>query len=256
MCVAGLGPLVFGFIEQPRLGWGEPAVPGRSPGGAALLVAFVFYESRTAMPMLPLRLFRSRNFSADEHRDVRRLRRALRVGLLPHALPAADRRLLAVPGRPRDRAADDRDVPALALCRAAVDALRPASLHGGRPAARRRVDARARAPPTHLNYWVDLFPPLVGFAVALALTVAPLTTTVLNDAGPGDAGIASGINNAVARVAGPHRDRRDRRRRRRRAPTTSPSGLPPRDADRRRAARRRRRDRRRRHPQPEPHRER
>jgi predicted MFS family arabinose efflux permease len=56
--------------------------------------------------------------------------------------------------------------------------------------------------PTHLNYWVDLFPPLVGFAVALALTVAPLTTTVLSDAGPGDAGIASGINNAVARVAG------------------------------------------------------
>jgi predicted MFS family arabinose efflux permease len=56
--------------------------------------------------------------------------------------------------------------------------------------------------PTHLDYWVDLFPPLVGFAVALALTVAPLTTTVLSDAGPGDAGIASGINNAVARVAG------------------------------------------------------
>jgi len=56
--------------------------------------------------------------------------------------------------------------------------------------------------PTHLNYWVDLLPPLVGFAVALALTVAPLTTTVLSNAGPGDAGIASGINNAVARVAG------------------------------------------------------
>ena len=56
--------------------------------------------------------------------------------------------------------------------------------------------------PTHLNYWVDLLPPLVGFAIALSLLVAPLTTTVLNDAGPGDAGIASGVNNAVARVAG------------------------------------------------------
>ena len=40
------------------------------------------------------------------------------------------------------------------------------------------------------------------FALGLALTVALLTTTVLNDAGPGDAGIASGVNNAVARVAG------------------------------------------------------
>jgi hypothetical protein len=56
--------------------------------------------------------------------------------------------------------------------------------------------------PEHLDYWRDLLPPLVGFAVGLAATVAPLTTTVLSDAGPGDAGIASGINNAVARVAG------------------------------------------------------
>src|SRR5207248_10281935 len=56
--------------------------------------------------------------------------------------------------------------------------------------------------PTHLDYWTDLFPSLTVFAIGLALTVAPLTTTVLSDAGPGDAGIASGVNNAVARVAG------------------------------------------------------
>jgi hypothetical protein len=54
----------------------------------------------------------------------------------------------------------------------------------------------------HPNYWADLLPPLVGFAVGLALTVAPLTTTVLSDAGAGDAGVASGVNNAVARIAG------------------------------------------------------
>jgi hypothetical protein len=56
--------------------------------------------------------------------------------------------------------------------------------------------------PVRLDYWTDLLPPLVGFSVGLALTVAPLTTTVLADAGPGDAGVASGVNNAVARVAG------------------------------------------------------
>jgi predicted MFS family arabinose efflux permease len=56
--------------------------------------------------------------------------------------------------------------------------------------------------PTRLDYWVDLLPPLLGFAIGLSLTVAPLTTTVLADAGPGDAGIASGVNNAVARIAG------------------------------------------------------
>jgi predicted MFS family arabinose efflux permease len=56
--------------------------------------------------------------------------------------------------------------------------------------------------PTRLDYWVDLLPPLLGFAAGLSLTVAPLTTTVLAEAGPGDAGIASGVNNAVARIAG------------------------------------------------------
>jgi hypothetical protein len=49
---------------------------------------------------------------------------------------------------------------------------------------------------------VDILPALFLFAVGLSITVAPLTTTVLADAGPGDAGIASGVNNAVARVAG------------------------------------------------------
>jgi predicted MFS family arabinose efflux permease len=56
--------------------------------------------------------------------------------------------------------------------------------------------------PAHLSYWRDLLPPMLGFALGLALTVAPLTTTVLSDAGPSDAGVASGVNNAVARVAG------------------------------------------------------
>ncbi|MGH2936471.1 MAG: MFS transporter, partial [Gaiellaceae bacterium] len=56
--------------------------------------------------------------------------------------------------------------------------------------------------PVHPNYWIDIFPALLGFSVGLSLTVAPLTTTVLADAGPGDAGVASGVNNAVARIAG------------------------------------------------------
>jgi len=56
--------------------------------------------------------------------------------------------------------------------------------------------------PAHLNYWIDVLPALLVFAVGLSLTVAPLTTTVLSDAGAGDAGVASGVNNAVARIAG------------------------------------------------------
>src|SRR6476659_35206 len=61
--VAGLGLLVGGFIEQPQLGWSSPFVIGGILGGLLLLVAFVVYELHTPMPMLPLRLFRLRNFS-------------------------------------------------------------------------------------------------------------------------------------------------------------------------------------------------
>ena len=63
LCTAGLGLLVAGFIEQPQLGWGDPLIVGAFVGGLACLGAFVAYELRTPMPMLPLRLFRLRNFS-------------------------------------------------------------------------------------------------------------------------------------------------------------------------------------------------
>jgi predicted MFS family arabinose efflux permease len=53
-----------------------------------------------------------------------------------------------------------------------------------------------------LDYFTDLLPALVVFSIGLACTVAPLTATVLSDADEGNAGIASGINNAIARVAG------------------------------------------------------
>jgi len=56
--------------------------------------------------------------------------------------------------------------------------------------------------PEQPSYWVDLLPALLVFAFGLSLTVAPLTTTVLADADAGDAGVASGVNNAVARIGG------------------------------------------------------
>jgi hypothetical protein len=54
----------------------------------------------------------------------------------------------------------------------------------------------------HVNYFTDLFPALIVFSLGLATTVAPLTAAVLSDADEGNAGIASGVNNAIARVAG------------------------------------------------------
>ena len=53
-----------------------------------------------------------------------------------------------------------------------------------------------------VSYWTDLLPALLVFGVGLSMTVAPLTATVLADADESDAGIASAINNSVARIAG------------------------------------------------------
>jgi hypothetical protein len=55
---------------------------------------------------------------------------------------------------------------------------------------------------TDFSYWTELLPPLIVFSVGLSMIVAPLTTTVLADADETDAGIASGVNNAIARIAG------------------------------------------------------
>ena len=64
LCAGGLGGSVFALIEQPRLGWSSPAVAIPLIGGIVLLGCFLFYEARAPDPMLPLGLFRRRNFSA------------------------------------------------------------------------------------------------------------------------------------------------------------------------------------------------
>jgi EmrB/QacA subfamily drug resistance transporter len=201
LCASGLGALVFGFIEQPSLGWGA-AVDGALAAGALLLAAFVVYEMRTPRPMLPLRLFRLRNFSVTNLETLavygglsawgfflslflQQLAgwSPFRAGLATLPVTVVLFALSRVTGRLSMRFGPRLFMAAGPLL-AGVSVLALARL------------------PTGLDYWSELLPPLTGFALGLALTVAPLTTTVLDDAGPSDAGIASGVNNAVARVAG------------------------------------------------------
>jgi EmrB/QacA subfamily drug resistance transporter len=202
LCVVGLGTLVFGFIEQPRLGWSDAAVPGSIALGAGCLAAFVLYESRTAMPMLPLRLFAGRNFS------VTNVETFAVYGGISASFFFLVLFLQQLAGYSPFRAGLATVPVTIAMFLLSRYAGRMSMRFGPRAFMATgpllggvSILALARL-PTRLDYWVDLLPPLVGFAVGLALTVAPLTTTVLSDAGPGDAGIASGVNNAIARTAG------------------------------------------------------
>ena len=200
--VAGLGLLVAGFIEQPHRGWSDTLVAGGLVGGLALLAAFVVYELHAPMPMLPLRLFRLRNFSVTNvetlavYGALSGLSVFLTLFLLTFSGYSALRAGVALLPitvvmfflSPRTGKLAMQYGPRLFMAAGPIIA-------GG------AVLAYARL-PQHPDYVVDILPALLVFAVGLSLTVAPLTTTVLSDASAGDAGVASGVNNAVARIAG------------------------------------------------------
>ncbi len=202
LCVAGLGLLVGGFIEQPARGWGDPAVAGALAGGGALLVAFVAYELRTPMPMLPLHLFRLRNFSVTNvetltvYGALSGLSVFLTLFLIEFSRYSALRAGAALLPitivmfflSPRTGKLSMQYGPRLFMSLGPIVA-------GVAVLDYERL-------PAHPSYWIDLLPALLVFSVGLSLTVAPLTTTVLADATAGDAGVASGVNNAVARIGG------------------------------------------------------
>src|SRR5215468_1288388 len=202
LCTAGLGLLVGGFIEQPQLGWGDPFIIGAFIAGVSLLGAFVAYELRTPMPMLPLRLFRLRNFSVANietlsvYGGLSALTTFLTLYLIEFAGFSALRAGISLVPlsivmfflSPRMGRLSMQYGPRLFM------GLGPIIAGVG-------VLAYTRL-PQNVNYWVDILPALLLFSLGLSMIVAPLTTTVLADARAGDAGVASGVNNAVARIAG------------------------------------------------------
>jgi EmrB/QacA subfamily drug resistance transporter len=202
LCAVGLGGVVYALIEQPRLGWSHWSIVLGLLAGVACLVAFVAWEARTTAPMLPLRLFASRNFSVTNVETL-----AVYGGLSASGFFLA-LFLQQVSGYSPLQAGVATLPITVVLFLFSRYTGRLSARYGPRVfmAAGPLISGASLLPlarlPQDLNYWVDLLPPLLGFAIGLTLTVAPLTTTVLADAGASDAGIASGVNNAVARIAG------------------------------------------------------
>ena len=185
LCTAGLGLLVAGFIEQPQRGWSDPLILGAFVGGLGLLAAFVFYELRTPLPMLPLRLFRLRNFSVANietlsvYGGLSGLTTFLTLFLIEFAgFSALQAGVSILPVTivmffvsPRTGRLSMQYGPRLFM------GLGPVIAGLG-------VLAFTRL-PQNLSYATDILPGLLVFAAGLSLTVAPLTTTVLADANPG-----------------------------------------------------------------------
>jgi EmrB/QacA subfamily drug resistance transporter len=202
LCVLGLAGPVFALIEQPTRGWGDPLILFALFGGLATLASFVWWERRTDHPMLPLRLFAKRNFSFA---NIETLTVYAGLSTMTFFLVLFLQQLAGYSALKSGLALLPITFVMFVLSpRVGRLSMRygPHVFMGVGPL----VAAAALLGLTRLkpgfSYWRDLMPPLVVFSVGLSMIVAPLTATVLADVDEHDAGIASGVNNAVARVAG------------------------------------------------------
>jgi len=202
LCAVGIAGITLGLIEQPMRGFGDPLVAGALVAGVALLASFVVYERRARHPMLPLGLFGRRNFAAGNVETF------AMYGGLSIVFFLMVLFLQGVAGFSALEAGSASIPVTLVMFLLAARFGRLADRYGPRwfMGAGPLVSAAGLALMLRLDadvsYWTDLLPALLVFALGLAIVVAPLTATVLSDADEHNAGIASAVNNAIARVAG------------------------------------------------------
>ncbi len=198
----GLGGVVFGLIESQSNGFGDPLVIGSLVLGTLALVAFVFVELRSREPMMPLSLFRSRNFSGAN------LLTLLLYAGLGGALYFFPFTLIQVHGYSAT-AAGAAFLPFVVITflmsRWAGGMV---TRYGARlplmvgPAITAAGFILFALPGTEGSYWTTFFPAVVVMGFGMSLVIAPLTTTALNAVEGRHSGLASGVNNAVSRTAG------------------------------------------------------
>ncbi len=202
LAVAGLGGVVFALLQGPPSTFASPAVLGAAIGGATALALFVVVERRSSSPMLPLALFRSRTFTLVNLLTLL-LYGALGVflWLVPMTLIQASQYSATEAGA----ALLPLPILMFVLSRwsgglvASVGARLPLTIGPAIVAAGLWLFAR---PGFGASYWMAVFPAVLVLGLGLAIVVAPLTTAAMDAVDVRHSGVASGVNNAVSRVAG------------------------------------------------------
>jgi MFS family permease len=192
---------VLALIRQPSVGWSSPQVWAVGLGGVVLLAVFVWHEARTPHPMLPLGLFRRRNFTVA---NVETFCMYGGLGAVGFFLTLFLQQVVGYDALQAGLAQMPSTLVMFVLSRHAgglADRWGPRLFMGVGPLISATGIALMMRLDAHMNYWTDLLPALMLFALGLVATVTPLTATVLADADESNAGIASGVNNAIARIA-------------------------------------------------------
>jgi EmrB/QacA subfamily drug resistance transporter len=202
LSAAGLAGPVFALIEQPKYGFSDPIVFVPLLGGIVCLGAFVWWERRARAPILPLELFKSHNFSAVNLATL-----CVYAGLIGASL-FITLFLQQVAGYTAFEAgAATTPVTVLMFLLsgrfgALAGRIGPRLPMGLGPLIAAAGLALLVGLDSDPDYPTDILPALLLFGLGLSMTVAPLTTTVLDSVEERHVGVASGVNNAVARVAG------------------------------------------------------
>ncbi len=202
LSAAGLGGPVFALIEQPSQGWGAPSVWIPLLAGVACFALFVLHEARARHPMLELSLFRIRNFRVANLTTLAAyagligglffvglfLQQVAGYSPLEAGLATTPISVILFFLSPRWGKLASGTGPRLPMCAGPI-------VGGVGLIMLLRVGSSA-------DYLADVLPAIVVFGLGLSATVAPLTATVLDSVEERHVGIASGVNNGIARVAG------------------------------------------------------
>ena len=202
LCTVGLGGIVYALIEQGNFGWSSPAIWGTMTIGVLAFAGFLVRQKTARSPMMPLELFRVRNFWAGNITTLFVYAALALNGLVVvvylqqgAGLPATLAGLASLP------------VTILMI----VLSERAGTLAGSwgprlfmtvGPLIMAVGAALLMTVSPDFNYWLQVLPSMIVFGFGLAVTVSPLTAAILGAIEPARSGIASAVNNAVARVAG------------------------------------------------------